>query len=369
MLKTNTILIVDDEEIVRKMLVDMLTELGHHAETAQDGIEALAKLNLDIDLILLDVRMPGMDGFEVARKIREKTAYNDVPIIMVTGLSGHEDRLRAVEAGANDFISKPFDFTELRVRTDSLLKIKASQDMIKLHKENLERTVEKRTSTLRSTLNDLVEAQRNLQGAYQEIIQRLSIAAEFKDENTAAHIYRMSHFSALLAEKIKMSPGEVELLLRSSPMHDVGKIGVDDGILMKPSGLSEVEWKVIRRHPDIGGEILRDSSSDLLQLGELIARSHHEKWDGSGYPQGLSGDNIPLEGRICAITDVFDALTSIRPYKQAFSNQKALEIINREKDGHFDPKLVKVFIDNIDEFIAIQEMVRKGECYREIEIT
>lgn len=358
--KPKRVLIVDDEESLRTVLTEMILSLGHEPEIAQDGFEALALLQMNVDLVLLDVMMPGMDGFEVARRIREDPLHSDTPIIMVTGLSTRTDRLNAVAAGANDFISKPFDITELKVRTESLLKMKEAQDQIKQHKSELEQTVNQRTEALRTALSNLGSAQRKLQDAYLDIIRRLAVAAEYKDKHTSTHIFRMSRFSAMLARKVELPPGEVELVLHASPMHDVGKIGVADDILLKPGKLSDDEWKIMRQHPTIGSHIMSDSASSLLQTGEVIAASHHERWDGSGYPNNLAEEDIPLLGRICAIADVFDALTSERPYKEAFPNEKAFEIIDKGKGDHFDPKLADIFLQSTDEVESIQEEVTKN---------
>jgi putative two-component system response regulator len=353
--KPKRILIVDDEELNRELLEDLIASFGHEPEMARDGIEALAMMKLDIDLVLLDVMMPGMDGFEVAKRIRENVDYSDLPIIMVTALTSKEDRLRAVEAGANDFITKPVDKTELKVRTASLLKMKEAQDAIKRHKAELEKKVEQRTAELRLALQDMAEAQRKTHQAHLETIQRLAIAAEYKDEDTAAHINRMSNYCAIIARGLHLSPGEQEIILHASPMHDVGKIGIADAILLKPDKLHEDEWDIIKQHSTIGYRILSGSSSELLQVGEIIALSHHEKWDGSGYPKGLVGKDIHLFGRICAVADVFDALTSKRPYKKAFSNEKAYEILRESRGTHFDPKVLDVFFEHLDEVVAIQK--------------
>ncbi len=353
------ILVVDDEPDLRKALKDMLTALGYEAETAQDGFEALAMLPLEFDLVLVDVMMPGMDGFEVIRQIRTNRDFADLPIIVVTGLSSLDDRIRAAEAGANDFISKPIDMTELKLRTGSLVKIKEAQDALKRHEAELEAKVSERTAALRQALTKLSSAQRKLRGAYLDIIRRLAIAAEYKDRDTAMHIARMSRFSEMLARKMNLSPGEIELILHASPMHDVGKIGIADQILLKPSRLTKEEWAAMKEHTVIGGRIMSDSNSELLRAGEIIARTHHERWDGSGYPQHLTGEEIPIWGRICAVADVFDALTSQRPYKPALPNQQALEIIDREKGAHLEPKLVDLFIANYDEVVEIQEKVRR----------
>jgi cyclic di-GMP phosphodiesterase len=353
--KKNRILIVDDDDNVRQVLQAMLETLGYESETARDGFEALSKLVLDIDLILLDIIMPGMDGFEVAQAVRRQQAYKDIPIIMVTGLASREDRIRALEAGANDFIAKPIELTEIKVRISSLLKMKKAQDDLKRHQKELEKTIERRTFALRASIRDVVSAQRQLQEAHMETIYRLVVAAEFKDKGTATHIKRMSLFSAMLATLMNLSSTEVDMILHASPLHDIGKIGTPEGILLKPGRLNQREWNLVQQHPVMGSQILVDSNSTLLQTGEIIAISHHEKWDGTGYPFGLKKEEIPLSGRICAIADVFDALTSVRPYKQAYSNDKTLRIMDKGVGSHFDPLLFAMFTDNMRQVEDIQK--------------
>jgi putative two-component system response regulator len=353
--KKNRILIVDDNDSIREVLQAMLEKLEYETETARDGFEALSKIVFDIDLILLDIRMPGMDGFEVVKAIRKQEDYKDIPIIMVTGLSSREDRIRAVEAGANDFIAKPIDLTEIKVRTASLLKMKKAQDDLKRHQEELEKIVQRRTLALRASMQDVVKAQRQLQDAHMETIYRLVVAAEFKDTGTASHIKRMSRFSGMLATLMNLSSGEVDMILNASPLHDIGKIGTPEEILLKPGRLSQLEWNLIQQHPVMGSQILVNSNSILLQTGQIIAISHHEKWDGTGYPFGLKQEEIPLSGRICAIADVFDALTSVRPYKRAYSNDKTLKIMEKGAGAHFDPHLFALFTDNMREVENIQK--------------
>ncbi|MCP3940886.1 MAG: response regulator [Desulfobacteraceae bacterium] len=353
--KKNRILIVDDNDSIRRVLQSMLESLGYETETASDGFEALSKLVFDIDLILMDILMPGMDGFQVVEAIRDQPAYKDIPIIMVTGLNTREDKVKAVKVGANDFISKPIDMTEIKVRTTSLLKMKKAQDDLKHHHKELEKIVRQRTTALRESMQDVVKTQRQLQNAHMETIHRLVVAAEFKDIGTATHIKRMSHFSAMLAKLIKLSPSEIEMILHASPLHDIGKIGTPENILLKPGKLNKPELNLIQQHPIIGSQILTASNSTLLQTGEIIAISHHEKWDGTGYPLGLKNEKIPLSGRICAIADVFDALTSVRPYKNAYSNDKALKIMESGTGKHFDPQLFALFTDNMKEVKDIQQ--------------
>ena len=311
--ESRRMLVVDDELLNRKVLEGFLKRMGHQAVVAKSGPEAIELLDASIDLVLLDVMMPGMNGFEVCAAIREGHACSDVPIIMVTALSGNQDRLRAVEVGANDFIAKPIDKTELRVRTDSMLRMKDARDQVKRYQGELEEMVRVRTQALELALENLRELQKATTAAHLETVHCLSYAAEYKDEDTAMHILRMSHYSALIAKRLGRPRNEVELLLHASPMHDVGKIGIPDAILLKPGKLDAREWEIMKQHTVIGERILGDSSAELLQLGSLIAISHHERWDGSGYPNGLAGEDIPLCGRICAIADVFDALTSKRP--------------------------------------------------------
>lgn len=353
--KRKRILIVDDEELNRELLEDLIASFGYEPEMARDGVEALAKLKLDIDLVLLDVMMPVMDGFEVARRIRQDPDTSDLPIVMVTALTSKEDRLLSVQAGANDFIAKPVDKTELQVRMESLLKMKEAQDEIKRHRGMLEETVQKRTASLRKALEETAEAQRRTHRAHLDTIKRLAIASEYKDEDTATHINRMSNYCAMIARVLHLPPGEVELIFHASSMHDVGKIGVPDTILLKPGKLTPEEWTIMKEHAVIGGHILEEAEDNLIKTGEIIALSHHEKWDGSGYPKGLRGEDIPLIGRITAVADVFDALTSERPYKKAFSNEKAYEILREGRGTHFDPKVLDAFFERLDDVVEIQE--------------
>ena len=358
--QSKRILVVDDEEKVRNLLKRMLESFGHEVEIAKDGFEALAKLDFDIDLVLLDIEMPGMDGYEVARRIRDDAKHNDLPIIFVTSLASRNDRIRAVEAGGNDFVAKPFDVVEIRARTSSLLKIKEANDALKRYKRELEETVVNRTAALRRALESMVDTQRLLRKAHIETIHCLVVAAEFKDKGTAGHIQRMSKFCRMLAKLLGLPPGEVELVLQASPMHDIGKIGTPEEILLKPGRLTDDEFQIIKQHPLYGSRILSKSTSQLLQTGKLIALTHHEKWDGSGYPHGLAGEDIPLYGRICAVADVFDALTSERPYKRAYSNDEAVKILQETNGNHFDPQIIELFLGNMDEVEEIQHQINSN---------
>jgi putative two-component system response regulator len=348
------ILVVDDDPRTRAAVTDMARALGHETEVAADGVGALAMVKLDIDLVLTDLNMPGMDGFEVIRRIRQDAETADLPIIMITGMADEENRIRAVEAGANDFIGKPFNLTELRARTASLLKMKEQQEAIRRHQAELQETVRRRTEALRQALDQMAEAQRQTHQAHLDTIHRLAIAAEYKDEDTASHIRRMSGYCAVLAGALNLPPGEVEMVRDASPMHDVGKMGVPDGILLKKGKLDAEEWAVMKKHTVMGSRILSGSNSDLLVAGEVFALSHHEKWDGNGYPEGAKGEDIPLQGRICAVADVFDALTTKRPYKEAMPNDQAFGILHEGRGSHFDPRLIDLFFDNLEAILAVQ---------------
>lgn len=349
------VLVIDDEDGIRKITQMLVEGLGHRVEAARDGIEGLAKLQMGVDLILLDVVMPGLDGFEVCRRIRQDPAGKDVPVIFVTSLETREHRLHAVEAGANDFIAKPVDETELRIRSTSLLKMKEAQDELKRYQTHLEDIVQERTSTLREALEQMARAQRLAYQAQLETVERLAILAEYKDKVTGRHIQRMSEYCAVIARGLRLPPDEVELIFHASRMHDVGKIAVPEAILRKPSSLEPDEWTVMREHSAFGSAILDNSTSEILQAGKVMALYHHERWDGAGYPNGLAGDQIPLWGRICAVGDVFDAVTSERPYKPAFPNEEALQLLRDGRGKHFDPRVVDVFFECFEEILAIQE--------------
>ena len=360
------VLIVDDEELNRELLAAQVELLGHTWEEARSGTEAIALLHERFDLLLVDGMMPGMDGFELTCRIRAQDKNGDVPIIMVTALNSREDRLKAVEAGANDFITKPVDRYELQVRTESLLKMKAAQDAVKNHQSDLEHIVASRTADLQNAMNEVVLGRQQIYEAQLDTIHRLALAAEHRDEHTASHIHRVSHYCGLLAWALDLSADETEHLQQGSIMHDVGKIGVPDSILLKEGRLSNAEREVMQQHTIIGADILRGSSSKLLQIGEITALTHHERWDGTGYPQGLKGEQIPLHGRICAVADVYDALTSKRPYKKAFARHEARQILCQGYGTHFDPQILDLFLANFEVVEVIQDRYGERESEEEL---
>ncbi|WP_432738679.1 HD domain-containing phosphohydrolase [Maridesulfovibrio sp. FT414] len=351
MIANAKILVVDDEPHNIILLEGFLEKLGHSVVGAENAVVALEILDRTYDLIMSDVKMPVMDGFEFVELVRNNEETADIPIIMVTTLSQKEDRLKAVQAGANDFITKPLDLVELKIRTESMLKLKARQDEVKFFQADLHEMVERRTLELQMALS-------RLDRAHVETIHYLSAAAEYKDEDTASHIIRMAGYSELIARRMGLDKKTVELILTSSPMHDIGKIGIPDCILLKPGKLDEKEWETMKTHAAIGSNLLSLGNSEYMKMGAVIAHNHHEKWDGSGYPCGLAGEEIPLPGRICAVADVFDALTSRRPYKEPFTIEKSVSIMKEGRGTHFDPQILDVFLDNLDEVIAIREANR-----------
>lgn len=343
------ILIVDDQPQNIELLEAYLVPNDYEIVTAANGEAALGKLSGNqIDLILLDIMMPGMDGFEVIRRIRQDTAHRLLPIILVTSLHEKEDRVKGIEAGCDDFITKPVDKMELLARVRSLLKVKAYNDLMINYRKELESEVTKRTDELKQALE-------KIKAASLETIYRLSMASEYKDVDTGTHIKRMSRYSAAVARRMGLDEETIETILYAAPMHDLGKIGIPDRILLKPGMLDPAEWEMMKQHSVIGAKILKGSDAEFIRLAEIIAQSHHEKWDGSGYPDGLKGIEIPIAGRITAIADVFDALTSKRPYKEALSVETSLAIIREGRGRHFDPDVVDAFFAILDEILTIKK--------------
>ncbi|MBF0186778.1 MAG: two-component system response regulator [Magnetococcales bacterium] len=330
-----TILIVDDTPDNLDVLGGILSK-EFRVKAALNGERALRIANSTPrpEIILLDVMMPEMDGYEVCRRLKEDPATQAIPVIFVTAKAKTEDEKMGLEVGAVDYITKPISppIVELRVRTHLALYNQ---------KRELERMVHERT--------------RQLLDSRMEVIRRLGRAAEFRDNETGLHVIRMSHYSRLIAEALDVSDDWTELVFNAAPMHDIGKIGIPDNVLLKPGKLNAEEWEIMRRHPEYGATIIGEHTSELMQMSREIALTHHEKWDGSGYPNGLKGEEIPLSGRVVAIADVFDALTSERPYKKAWPVSKAVEIIDKDSGTHFDPELTPVFHEILHEAMEIKE--------------
>ncbi len=334
-LSKQTILVVDDAAENIAVLKGILSN-GYKVKVALNGAKALKIAFSDTppDLILLDIMMPGMDGYEVCRRLKADPRTKRIPIIFVTAMGDTKDETHGFELGAVDYITKPVSPPIVRARVHSQL---ALYDQ----KRDLEETVLQRTAELNQTRF--------------EIIRRLGRAAEFKDNETGMHVIRMSHYSRIIAKTIGMDDAQADLLLNAAPMHDIGKIGIPDHVLLKPGKLDADEWILMRKHPEFGANIIGEHESELLKMAHIVALTHHEKWNGQGYPNGLAGEEIPLVGRIVAIADVFDALTTERPYKDAWPVGKAVDLIKEEAGQHFDPALVHAFQQSWPEILAIKE--------------
>lgn len=341
--KKAAILIVDDQEVNVMLLEKMLRAEGYTCLHKSTDSRTVADLYREkcFDLILLDLNMPYLDGFQVMEQLRAIETENYLPILVLTAQADMPTRLRALESGAKDFLVKPFDCLEVLTRIRNMLEVRLLHRQVLDQNRRLEENIRQRTEELLETR--------------QEVIRRLGRAAEYRDNETGMHIVRMSRTCALLGRTIGLTEEQCDLLLSASPMHDIGKIGIPDRILLKPGKFEEDEWEIMKTHATIGAELLSGHSSELMEMARTIAISHHEKWDGSGYPAGLDGEDIPLSGRIAALADVFDALTSDRPYKKAWSVEAALAYIDENRGKHFDPALVDAFRSVLPEVIAIRE--------------
>jgi putative two-component system response regulator len=334
------LLLVDDEAQNLQLLRQILKD-EHDLVFAKSGADALRlAVEQQPNLILLDVMMPGMDGHEVCRALKADYRTSQIPVIFVTAMSEEEDEAEGFQLGAVDYIAKPVRpaVVRMRVRTHLLL----NDQQLTCRRQAEDAHLELIDTRLRS-------------------LQMLGKAAEYKDHETGLHVLRMSHYSALLAELYGWNAEGCMLMLNAAPMHDIGKIGIPDSVLLKPGKLDPDEWEVMKTHTTIGGEIIGELAheSGLFEMARVIALTHHEKWDGSGYPHGLAGEAIPIEGRIVAIADVFDALTSKRPYKEAWSLEQALSYLNEHAGRHFDPGLVTLFGGALERVSAIHRRWRE----------
>lgn len=330
-----TVLVVDDAPENIRLLANALTP-EYVVKAATSGEQALRIVYSDTppDIILLDVMMPELSGHEVCRRLKAHPDRRKIPVIFVTAMDSHEDEKLGLDIGAVDYITKPFSpaIVQARIRTHLALYDQTRE---------LERMVVQRT--------------RELVNSRGQIIRRLGRAAEFKDNETGNHVLRMSHYARLIGSAAGLGEAEVEIIFTTAPMHDIGKLGIPDRILSKPGKLVAEEWEIMKRHPVIGAEIIGEHDDPLLSTARTIALTHHEKWDGNGYPAGLAGEAIPLVGRIVAISDVLDALLSVRPYKPAYSLDDTMAYIEAEAGRHFDPALVAALKTVVNEVIKIQE--------------
>lgn len=354
------ILVVDDDELNLRFMSSMLSAQGYTIDTARNGKEGIEKaLAFQPDVTLLDIMMPEMDGYEACEKLKGREETNNIPVVLVTALDDRESRLAGFKAGADEFLTKPVDRVELTLRLQNLLKVKEYGDFLRDYNKTLETMVHQRTLQLEKAYREVEKANESIRVGYLDTIYRLTMAAEYRDEDTANHLRRISFYCQLISRELKMPELFVDTLFYASPMHDIGKIGIPDAILLKPDRLSPQEFELAKTHTTIGGKILHGSESEILLMAEKIALSHHEKWDGSGYPVGLREGDIPVEGRIVTLADQYDALRSRRPYKIAMSHQEVVEVITkgdgRTMPGNFDPVMLDIFRKRQREFSMIYE--------------
>lgn len=340
---SSRILVVDDKPANVMLLEQLLEEEGYEnifsTTDPREVVDLYQKEN--IDMILLDIRMPYMDGIEVMYALKEVVGNDDyLPILVLTAQTDMETRQQALAAGARDFLTKPFQPWEVFQRIHNLLETRHFYMSQRDRAQLLGEEVKKQTQKIRDT--------------QLEVVRRLGRAGEYRDNETGAHVVRMSQSCRLLALKAGLGEEFADLILQASPMHDVGKIGIPDKILLKPGRLTPEEREIMETHVEIGVDIIGDFDSDMLEMARRIAATHHEKWDGTGYPNGLSGEEIPVEGRISAICDVFDALTSERPYKEAWPMNSAIEYLKAHSGTHFDPGLLEMFIEMIPDVVALR---------------
>jgi putative two-component system response regulator len=350
------ILLVDDDAQVRRVMERLLTAEGYQVLQAADGESALVVLTQEhIDTVVLDMAMPGMSGLDVCRNLRSDPRHEHTPVVFVTGMNDREFRREALRAGATDFLGKPFDEVELLARLRNSIRVKLYFDGLARERSDLRGAVDRHLGELEAATARLQRLQQELAVARHETIERLARAAEYRDDETAAHLHRMSAYCHLIGQKLGLDDYACEMLRIASPMHDVGKIGIPDQILLKPGRLTADEYTIMKEHAEIGFRILSGSDSELVRFAASIAHTHHEKWAGGGYPRGLAGEAIPLEGRIAAVADVFDALTSARPYKRAWPIPDAVAHLEAGAGEHFDPNLVSLFLGSMDDVMAIRQ--------------
>jgi putative two-component system response regulator len=363
-LKQSKVMIVDDEAINIKILRRLLELEGFTSfVTTSDAPTALSLIRQEQpDIVLLDLMMPYVSGLEILTQIRDDEAICFIPVVILTAVTDRETRVRAVELGATDFLNKPVDASELVPRVRNVLVVKGYQDQLRHHSDDLEAAVRQRTAELENSRRDLIHC--------------LARAAEYRDDDTGQHVLRVGRYTRLIAEALGLPEEQIEMLEQAALLHDIGKIGIPDAVLLKPGRLTEDEFALMQKHPGFGKRILSSYSSDeeivlkrhaevgahilevgssrLLDLARTIALTHHERWDGTGYPLGLKGTDIPLVGRITAVADVFDALSSRRTYKKAFPLDECFQIMQDSRGTHFDPKVLDAFLSVRDKVVNVQ---------------
>lgn len=364
----NNILVVDDNPLNIETITRRLERDGYQAFKASCAAEAYGVLDrTPIDLILLDVMMPDIDGYEVLGRIKGSDKWQHIPVVMISALEEEESVVRCIEAGADDYLTKPVNSVLLRARVNNSLNKKRLYDRDKQHRHELECYNQQLVQTVEHQVKEITSAQ-------MAAIFATSKLAESKDPETGAHLERLRIFCRVICEyltehdsyKETVNSTFIDCIYAASPLHDIGKVGIPDNILLKPGKLTETEWQIMQTHTMIGAHTLRavadkHPGNSFIRMGIEIAEAHHEKWDGSGYPYGLKGEAIPLSARILALADVYDALTSVRCYKDAFSHQKSREIIVEGTGKHFDPGVVEAFLNSEDKFIRVKKEYQDEE--------
>lgn len=352
-LNESTILVVDDSIHNLDIMVSMLDNL-YDVIVASNGESALELIDeLTPDLILLDIVMDGIDGFEVCKRLKDNSKTAAIPVIFLSGNKDAADKNRGFEYGAVDYITKPFEVNEVKARIKTHLSLKIAQEELKNQNAKLESEVEKRTFELQKTVLEL-------RYSYQETIFLLSKAAEYRDDDTGSHLLKVSSYCKIIAGALGLEENMIENLYYASLLHDIGKIGIPDKILLKKGSYDSEEWNIMKKHTVIGSSILSSSNVEVIKMGKMIALTHHEKWDGSGYPKGLSYEEIPLISRIVSVADVFDALVSKRVYKNEFTVEDALFEIKKSSGNHFDPKVVDAFLSVFDDILVIMKRYKES---------
>lgn len=350
--EVSMILVVDDEPVNLELISAVFADSPNILVfTATDGSEALEFLKERVpDVIVLDIRMPKVSGLEVLNFLKSNPTTSSIPVIVLSG--DEQEKKKALNQGASDFVPKPFDAEELKLRIINNLKAKKYSDLIRDINEALQKEVMKKTKDLKTALELAREAE-------YEMVVKLGMVSEFRDSETGQHIRRISYYSKLLAQLYGLSEEEQNLIFYAAPLHDVGKIGIPDNILKKPGPLTPEEFEIIKLHTTIGAKILEsDPRFITLKAGKIIAEQHHEKWNGTGYPYRLKGEEIHIYARIIAICDVFDAMTSDRVYRPAFSIEQSLDTMKKGEGSHFDPVLFRIFINNFTDILRIKETFR-----------
>jgi putative two-component system response regulator len=327
------ILIADDNAAQLVLLEQLAQSSGYRQVQVTDHAGDIFRLVRDgkVELLLLDLHMPRVDGLELLQTLRTLPKARHIPILVLTADENPELKTKALKSGATDFLYKPLDIAETRLRVKNLLSLRHSYLELSQQKDLLEQ--------------QMLERNRQLEISHVEMLTRLAKAAEYRDDENDEHIWRVAKTAALLAQELKLPQEQCDLIMRAARLHDVGKIAMPDGILFKPIPLTKAEFEVIKTHTTLGAQILSGGHSPLMKMAEMIALSHHERWDGAGYPQGLKGEAIPIEGRILALADTFDVLTHDRTYRRAMSTDDAATEVKKERGKQFDPKVVDAFVN------------------------